>query len=341
MQINSEIDTLIAKYFSEGLTPEEKVVLTTWLNENADGKAYFNQMRNIWQVSRPAFKPETIDSQSAEARVMGKIRNRKWTQTPVLVWWQRVAAIIILPLLLLMGYLMNRESLTAEVAYQEVFSPSGVRSQISLPDGSKVWLNSGSRLKYPVVFKSGERDVYLSGEAYFEVHSDKSNPFVVATERLKVKATGTAFNVEAYSTDTVVAVTLVHGKVNVNINNEKNIDLAPNQRVCYNNLSGTYRLTEADTYKWCAWRNGVLVFRDDRLDYVFKKIGLMYNVDISVKNPQIASQLYRATFEGESLDEILRLMKMTAPIRYEKIERFKTRKGEFSKEKIEVYKQGD
>ncbi|BEG99259.1 FecR family protein [Bacteroides sedimenti] len=340
MQVNNNIDILIAKHFSEELTIDEENMLTSWLNEDVNNIAYFNQLRNIWQVSYPSFNPETIDVAKAEKKIMKTIKVKRWTQMPAVVWWQRIAAIIILPLFLLMAYLINKEkNLTAEVVYQEIFSPFGVRSQVNLPDGSKVWLNSGSRLKYPVVFKSGIRDVYLSGEAYFEVHSDKNNPFMVKTANLAVKATGTAFNVEAYSTDSVIAVTLVHGKVNVELNNDRNIALVPNQRLSYNNKSNSYNLAKVDTYKWCTWRNGILVFRNDPLDYVFKKIGQMYNVDILVKDTQIASQPYRATFEGESLEEILRLMKMTAPIRYRRTERFKTKNGEFSKEKIEVYKQ--
>jgi transmembrane sensor len=339
MNVDSSIDKLIAKLFSGNISPDERKILSGWLNDQPDNKVYFNQMQNIWQVSHPAFDPETINVANAEQVVLKKIGEKRRQRLPLLVWFQRVAAVIILPLIAFSVYLYLKQStITPETAYQEVFSPNGVRSIINLPDGSKVWLNSGSKLKFPVAFTDGERDVFLSGEAYFEVHADKRNPFIVETKNLKVKATGTAFNVEAYSLDTIVSVTLVHGKVNVKMSNSEKIDLTPNQKLSFHPHLKNYSLADIDPYKTCAWKDGVLAFRDDRLDYVFKKISQMYNVDIDIKNSEIASQLYRATFQGESLDEILKLLKLSAPIHYKRTDRVKLPDGEYSIEKIEVYK---
>lgn len=339
MKTKDEIDILISKLLSGNLSSSDKIKLDEWLNISSENRKYFNQMQNLWHLSHPAFNPKSIDVEKATEKVTGKINEQNRVKLPLLVWWQRIAAILIIPLIAFTGYLLNRETeLAANDVYQEVFSPFGVRSKINLPDGSMVWLNSGSHLKYPVVFKNGSRNVVLTGEAYFEVQSDKKNPFIVDTEKMSVKATGTAFNVEAYATDTIVAVTLVHGKVDVNIDGRKNINLMPNQRISFNNESSRYELTVTDPYKWCAWKDGILAFRDDRLDYVFKKIGLMYNVDIAVTNKEIASQLYRATFQGESLEEILRLLKLSAPIRYVHTPRVRSANGDFSKEKIEVFK---
>lgn len=340
---NSSIDILISRLLSNNITDDERKVLDEWLSESPDNKKYLGQLINIWQSSHPAFDPEEIQMESAIRDIHHKIEAAgslsQGKSFKILVWWQRIAAVLFIPVFVLMGYLLSRDTdFNPQTAYQEVFSPYGVRSKISLPDGSSVWLNSGSKLKYPIEFKSGSRNVSLTGEAFFEVRSDKKNPFVVHTEQMKVEATGTAFNVEAYETDTIVAVTLVHGKVDVDISGRRKLDMQPNQRICFNNLSNKYELSTVDTYKWIAWKDGVLAFRDDRLDYVFKKIGLMYNVEISVKDVDIASQLYRATFEGESLDEILNLLKLSAPIRYEYTKRVKSESGAFTKEKIEVYK---
>lgn len=339
MQTNNEIDILISKLLSGNISFSEKNKLDEWLSISNDNRRYFDQMKNLWELSHPAFHPDNIDIEKATEKITERINSVNRKKLPLLVWWQRIAAILIIPLIALTGYLLNKETeLAANDVYQEVFSPYGVRSKISLPDGSLVWLNSGSHLKYPVVFKNGSRNVVLTGEAYFEVQSDKKNPFIVNTERMSIEATGTAFNVEAYSTDTIVAVTLVHGKVGVNIDGRKNINLTPHQRISFNNQLSTYELTDTDPYKWCAWKDGILAFRDDRLDYVFKKIGLMYNVDISVMNKEIASQLYRATFQGESLEEILRLLKLSAPIRYVYTPRVRSTNGDYSKEKIQVFK---
>lgn len=340
---NNNINILISRLLSGNITDDERKELDRWLSENPDNKKYLGQLINLWQSSHPAFDPEDIHVDNAIRDIHHKMEESdklpQGKSFKILVWWQRIAAVLFIPVIVLMGYLLSRDTdFNPQTAYQEVFSPYGVRSKISLPDGSSVWLNSGSKLKYPIEFKSGSRNVSLTGEAFFEVRSDKKNPFVVHTEQMKVEATGTAFNVEAYQTDTIVAVTLVHGKVDVDISGRRKLDMQPSQRICFNNQSNKYKLSTVDTYKWIAWKDGVLAFRDDRLDYVFKKIGLMYNVEISVKDVDIASQLYRATFEGESLDEILNLLKLSAPIRYEHSKRVRSGSGAFSKEKIEVYK---
>lgn len=339
MQENYEIEELIAKQFSGSITPQEKVMLIVWLNKSVENKLYYTQLKNIWQNSHPAFNPDEIDVITAEARVMNKISTRRWTHAPVIIWWQRIAAILILPVIMMMGYLLyNQTSDKTAIAYQEITSPFGISSKVDLPDGSTVWLNSGSKLKYPVVFASDVRNVYLSGEAFFKVHSDKSHPFIVATDHVKVRATGTQFNVEAYKSDSITAVTLVEGKVNVDFNCGSKEELLPNQRIVLNSISNNYQLVETDAKRWGLWKDGVLAFRNEPLEDVFKRIGRTYNVDIKVNDPVVARQLYRATFEGESFEEILRLLKLSAPIQYKRIGREKQKDNVFNKDKIEVYR---
>jgi Fe2+-dicitrate sensor, membrane component len=338
MEGKSEIEVLIAKLFSDSITPEEKAIVTAWLNESAENKASFAQLRSIWDATHPAFNPEEIDVKKAEAKVMEKITNKKLTQAPFFIWWQRVAAIMILPVMILMGILLyNRSSRLAFVGYQEITSPFGMSSKVDLPDGSVVWLNSGSKLKYPVAFSSNERNVYLSGEAYFKVHTDKKHPFIVETKNVKVRATGTQFNVEAYKNDTITAVTLVEGKVDVNLYGYKRRHLKPNQRMVLNSNAKTCQLIETDAKHWGVWKDGILAFRDEPLSDVFKRVGRTFNVDIKVADPVLGRQLYKATFEGESFEEILNLLKMSAPIQYKRIGRVKQQSGNvYLKEKIEV-----
>lgn len=339
MQNTAEIEKLIAKLFSEEATPEEVAILSAWLNESPENKLYFAQLKNIWQNITPAFNPDHIDVASAQAKVMNKINPKSWIQTPLVIWWQRIAAIMILPIFILAGYLLaDKVNNSSAIAYQEITSPLGMRSQVSLPDGSTVWLNSGSKLRYPVVFASKERNVSLSGEAFFKVNADKKHPFIVSAGTVKVRATGTQFNVEAYKSDTITAVTLIEGKVLVNMKDNRKEELKPNQRLVLNFRTNKYQLSDTDATKWGLWKDGVLVFRDERLDDIFKKIGQMYNVDIEVKDPVVAAYPFHATFRNETLDEILELIKMSTPIRYEKVSRTKGVHG-FSKEKLKVYRE--
>ncbi|MEA4983172.1 MAG: FecR domain-containing protein [Paludibacter sp.] len=339
-----EIEKIVIKSFSGEISQEEKDLLMQWLNESADNEKYYAQLKNIWQISGVSFRPEEIDLEKAENIVSGKIIEKasssRRRSASLLVWWQRVAAIIVLPLLLSLGYLLlsRGSAKDTEIVYQEVMSPPGTCSKVKLTDGTTVWLNSKSVLKYPTVFRKDKREVFLAGEAYFEVKSDKQHPFIVKTRVMDIKATGTTFNVEAFDSDNITAVTLIEGKVKVDIKGKQGVDIIPNQRISYDNKIDSYNIDTVNPYKWYAWKDGVLMFRDDPLEYVFKRIGLTYNINIEVMDKGLAKHPYRATFEGESIDEILRLIKMTAPIEYITEERIMTQDDSYSKRKIEVYK---
>ena len=339
MYTEDQIEELIFRYLSGKSTPEEESALTLWVLESPEHKHRYRQARNIWQVANPVFAPDDIETEKAKSRVMRKIVPVAWYRIAV-VYWQRVAAILIVPLIVLSAYLWFGQAGDKEspVSYQQIFAPYGTHSKVKLPDGSIAWLNAGSTLEFPTVFKKGERTVRLTGEAFFEVESDTENPFIVETNRLHVKATGTAFNVEAYEKDSITAVTMAEGKIAVAIDGKKPFPMVSGERMKYNLNHLACQVIKADPYKWCAWKDGLMVFRDDPLSEVFKRIGQTFNVDIEIKDAEIARHLYRATFEDESLDEILRLLKLTAPIRYKKFDRDQSSGGIYKKQRIEVYK---
>ena len=180
---------------------------------------------------------------------------------------QRIAAILIIPLMLgsfLWGRLSHvpaRLDSSDQVIYNEVFAAYGTRSTLKLADGTKVWLNSGSSLSYPIKFSNQKRIVKLKGEAYFEVQSDITRPFIVKTQSVNVIATGTKFNVQAFSASNETVVSLVAGKVSVNKCDEENniskiAELTPNQHLIYNTVSGEKELNSEDVYRYIAWKDG-------------------------------------------------------------------------------------
>jgi len=339
MHRRERIEELSARYFSGEATQEEIDLLTDWVQAKPENRVYYERLRNMWDVSHPAFNPVEIDVQKAHADFMRRVQSPKRYRHAIIRYVQYAAAIFLIPLIISVSYLLyERSQFLSELAYQEVFSPYGTRSMLNLPDGSVVWLNGGSSLKYPTVFQPGKRDVMLSGEAYFEVGSDKENPFVVKVRNAVICATGTTFNVEAYEKDSMLSVTMVEGLIDVTIGNTAPIAMRKNQRLTYNINASWYKMKETDPYKWYAWKDGMMVFRDDPLAYVFKKIGQTFNVDIAMRDTSIASHLYRATFQEESLDEILRLLQLTAPIRYTYFQRETDDKNQYDRQKIEVYK---
>jgi len=230
----------------------------------------------------------------------------------------------------------------SNITYNNVVAAFGTFSLLELPDGSKVWLNSGSSLRYPDKFINADRTVYLIGEAYFEVHSDEAKPFMVNTPFFTVKATGTKFNVRAEKNFRAPSVTLVDGKVAIrkpNSDKSKGLItfLQPSQHMIYDTLTGHVTIQTEDTYKHFAWKDGKLVFRNDNISEVARRISLQYNVDIEIKGNKIKRYRYRATFENEPLSELLRLLKISSPIDYLEIKPKVLPDGSFTRRKIIIF----
>lgn len=338
-----DIEIMISRYLSKEATPEEIKELESWVSINSENKKSFLAQKNIWEVTHPAFDPDKIDVDSAQRRVMKQILHRNQSisirfKLSFLHYWQQMAAILFLPLLILSAYLYFKPAPSIVETHQELFTPYGTWSVINLPDGSKVWLNAGSSLKYPTQFNDRQRVVLLQGEAYFEVESDREHPFIVETKELTIKATGTAFNVNAYTSDNMAAVTLVKGKVAVTLDKKKTIPLSAGEKIDYNPITSLYNVNKTNTYKWCSWKDGILIFRDDPLEYVFKRLGQTYNVEFILKDTELGKYSYKATFEGESLNEILRLLEMSAPIRCKEVSNRNNNNGKLEKQRIEVSK---
>jgi ferric-dicitrate binding protein FerR (iron transport regulator) len=330
-------DDLIVNYLRGIASDNEVLMLESWIAESDENLKYFRQFKNIWDSSIEM----PVSTEKALTKVLKQINSGNKTLT---LWQilQRVAAILFIPLLISMLWLnfgKNPKNVYSALTYNKVVAAFGTFSLLELPDGSKVWLNSGSSLRYPDKFSSDNRTVYLIGEAYFEVHSDKTMPFFVNTPYFTVKATGTKFSVRAEKKFLRPSVTLIEGKVAVEKPNkgaEANLiaDLIPNQHMTYDTLNGHFTIQTEDTYKYVAWKDGKLVFRNDNICEVARRISLQYNVDIEIKGEQIKNYRYRATFEDEPLGELLRLLKISSPIDYQEIKQKELPDGTFSRRKI-------
>ncbi len=333
-------DNLIANYLGGNASEEEILMLESWIRESDENQKYFRQFKNIWEAS--------VELPVSTDKALAKILKQINTSDQGLTFWQlfqRVAAILFIPLLISMLWLnfgKHSNKVYSALTYNKIVAAFGTFSQLELPDGSKVWLNSGSSLRYPDKFSKDDRTVYLTGEAYFEVHSDKTMPFYVTTPYFTVKATGTKFNVRTEKNFRTPSVTLVEGKVavqktNTGEGNELITYLEPNQHMTYDTLTGHISVQTEDTYKHFAWIDGKLVFRNDNISEVARRISLQYNVDIEIKGDEIKKYRYRATFANEPLGELLRLLKISSPIDYQEIKPNELPDGTFSRRKIIIF----
>lgn len=172
----------------------------------------------------------------------------------------------------------NNASGEKEISYNQLVVPKGKRSQLILEDGSKVWVNAGSRVVYPVAFGKAEREIYIEGEVFLDVTKDAQRPFVVKTKELNIKVLGTSFNVKSQLNNSAKEITLVTGKVMVEDMHKKEYVLNPSQQLKYADESSI--VEHVDTDKYTCWRSGVMRFDSERLTLILQKLSDYYGITI-------------------------------------------------------------
>lgn len=222
-----------------------------------------------------------------------------------------LSAAAVLLIGLVIGSVFYVQSQIPEVITQNITTPYGGKTNFMLPDGSSIWLNSGTTFSYPDRFED-ERIVELEGEAYFEV-KEKEEPFIVKTSFGEVEVLGTSFNVKAYQGEAFVT-TLESGAVSFTNPVGKKAILSPGSQVVYSsNLFFTQRV---DTEIFTSWKEGKLIFRNEPLQNMITRLERWYNVDIVLEDERIKNLKYTGTIEMESFSEVLELIKVTTPIDY-------------------------
>ena len=204
---------------------------------------------------------------------------------------------------------------------EEIFNtlviPVGGLYELELSDGTRVWLNSVSQLRYPVQFTGKERKVYLSGEAYFDVKTDSLRPFVVESGGMNVRVYGTEFNVTAYR-DEKLRTTLVQGKVGIKVDGEKELLLRPGQMAEYDVQTKHLEVQEVNTYLYTAWKEGTFAFKDETIEEIMGRLSRWYDLNVFYANEEVKKQLYDGIIpQVKDFEDILRMIEGTATIHFE------------------------
>ncbi|GET22725.1 FecR family protein [Prolixibacter denitrificans] len=202
----------------------------------------------------------------------------------------------------------------------QLIVPYGKTSEMLLSDGTKIYLNAGSRLIYPDVFEGKHREVFLVGEAYFEVHKDPKHPFIVQTTDINVEVLGTHFNVSAYPSDNVYETTLAEGKVRIRQNNaglfDKSIDLVPNQMAAYNRDNKETKVRHVDVENYILWKDGMLKFASSDFNRVTRKLERFYNIRITFQDPMVGMlKISGKLMLTEKKNEVMDVLSQTASVK--------------------------
>jgi ferric-dicitrate binding protein FerR (iron transport regulator) len=324
MNNEQDIDRLLADYWAGKLAPAARKAVEEWATASEENQAIFREAKKLAQALDLWQEMKQYDVSKALNRVDNRIqRSTRRRREGFYTYWQRIAAVLFLPLLLASAGFYYYQQVRIErqpVVWQTVTVSNGLRSQLTLADGSRVWLNGGSQLTYPSSFCGRERQVTLVGEAYFKVAKNEKQPFYVQAGPMKVAVTGTTFNVSYYPDDRQTTVVLTSGKVSLLGQDRqqwiKLAEMKPGEMAVYNDYRHEISIAQADTEKYTSWINGSLIFRDDLMTEVVKKLNRRYNVDIEIADREIAQYVYTATFRDETVERILYLLKKTSPISY-------------------------
>lgn len=216
----------------------------------------------------------------------------------------------------------GREGQSGRTVVNELRTPRGGGYQLQLSDGTRVWLNSGSSLKFPVSFRDSIRQVILDGEAYFEV-SHSEIPFIVNTGSMNTRVLGTSFNVEAFSDDPAYHTTLVEGRVMVQLleqgtGTSAGILLEPDQQAIFTRSTGEISKAEVDASGYASWIGGKLEFHNETLETVMKKLARWYDFEYSFENATARDFHFSARLDKEeSISSILKMLEMTTDVKFE------------------------
>lgn len=182
-----------------------------------------------------------------------------------------------------------RKNIGGKLVYNNLYVPRGGEFKVILDDGTEVWLNSDSRLKYPVAFVGKERRVFLEGEAYFRVTSDKQKPFFVESANQEVKVLGTEFNIAAYKEDDAVYTTLAEGLVSLHASGKAGaeVNLTPGYQAVFSKQTQNIRVEQVDVDEMVSWRTGMFVFENQMLEQIMQKLARWYNFTYSIEGEAI------------------------------------------------------
>jgi len=350
---------LIDKYLKGLLTDRDQEVLEVWLRCEPENPLFLKEIEADFQNGL-GFPGEFIsDKPSTWQKIVNRINVPDNSVFSRRLIYRTVAAVLIPLLLVGFGagwYLQKKVQYSSDSsAYTTIISPRGQRTQVVLPDNSKVWLNSNTTIKYPSNFNQKDRKVFIDGEAYFDVTHDQSKPFIVNTSSFNIKVYGTTFNVSAYKEDNLIETTLVKGKISItglNIKGKKagEIILLPNESFKYfkneqitesgvkngvKHLASSSGIIKAvptvtdeptipkamviqnvNVEPIIGWKEGKLYFDNETFENLATKFELRYDVKIHFEDERVGNLKYTGVFEKENINQALDALKLTTPFEY-------------------------
>jgi ferric-dicitrate binding protein FerR (iron transport regulator) len=352
--MEGNIKALFISYLEKSISPKDEELLIEWIKNNPDSLKEWSELGRLWNLVNVA---QQFDNELIEQEwklLLGKIQIKKEFEKQsggiFLYWLPRIAAVFLLGAVFSAAVfytILNHQN--NQLVYHEITTPAGAKSKVTLPDGSEIWLNAGSSLKYSNQFGKKNREVFLSGEAFFDVVSNKLKVFVVEASELKIKAYGTSFNVKSYPEENTVEATLIEGSIGIvrtGFDKKKHdeIVLERNQRVVYyrptQNIKEiaeeeitnetkpvsenrekeklTYMISKGiDPVEFTSWKEGKLIISSDDLGNIAVMLERKYDIKIHFETEKLKKLKFTGTIENETVEHVIEAIGISAHIDYE------------------------
>jgi transmembrane sensor len=354
------VDEILIKYLVGSATAEERDIALSWINEGAENQKYFDELKDYYELTKVTQKPSGFISNDGWNRVKAGYYRMQYQQEIqrnkvkriIIRYAIPIAACVFVSFLLgffTSNFLSVNNSQKSTIAYNEIRVPLGAKSQVILSDGTKVWLNAGSKFRYPVNFMQGNREVYLDGEAFFDVTKMDHKLFIVKTSKLNIKVYGTQFNVKSYPEENLIQTTLVKGSVAIESADKAErgvIYLKPNESATYyknekakvaavtatstpkssNETTEVKNVAEAkekiivipkvDPLPITSWKDTRWVIAGEDLGQLTIKLERRYNVKIAFETEDLKRYKFSGTLAEETFEQVLKVIQLSAPIKF-------------------------
>ncbi len=315
---------IIANILADEATPEEKQIFDVWISSNNKNQAHFNDLKKIWNQTGTLSGYDLIDINAAREKVKRKIKIQGSSKFFIVHRLLKVASVIVFIMgISLLAYLLFQKEGSECLQYTESVTKNGEKIQLVLSDGTKIWVNSGSSLKYPDLFTGKNRKVFLEGEAFFDVSHNRNKPFIITTSLLQVEVLGTEFNISSYPNDETIETTLVTGSIKITgIDAESKFGketyiLKPNDKATFLKSNNTIVVDEVIPQYYTSWKDGKLYFNNETFENIAKKLERWYDLEIKLTGSELRFNRYTCIVdEDKTIEHVLKLLDICTPIEY-------------------------
>ncbi len=326
-----EIENLLIAYICNDIGEKDKFFVENWLQQDQKNRDYFaflqknyisaqektatNKTEDAWKNVKLKYFQRQITA-NQQLKEQSNLRFIK-LNTKFRISIAAAAVLLILFSTVLFQLLNSTDSKKDQLTFTEIVAPLGSKTLVNLQDGSKIWLNAGTKLIYNSQFSNSNREVTLDGEAYFEVAKSK-NQFTVRTSDLEVKVYGTHFNITAYAEENLISTTLAKGSIGISFSGKEGVlKMQANQQAIFDKTTKKLKLHKnIYTGKFISWKNDEWYIENETLESLTRKLERKYAIKIIYENENCKKYKFTGTLTNETLGQILKLIEISAPVKY-------------------------